>query len=103
MSFLFTCEKRNLKKSFFFFHAGRKIEKKFFPHPFPSLRGHPVKKLGRKFEHIETSSEKRKTRDFDDKIRENKFLYRQSNVDNVNENDDVQNAIDRSESKDRKE
>ena len=50
MSFLFTCEKKNLKKSFLFSHARREIEKKFFPrnarceipHPFPSLRGHPA-------------------------------------------------------------
>ena len=58
-----------------------------------------LKKLIRKFEHIEIFSEKKKIRDSDDRIRKNKFFYRQSNVDNVNKNDDVQNAIDRNESK----
>ena len=47
---------------------------------------------------------KKKTRDFDsNKIRKNKFHYRQLNVDNVNKNDDVQSAIDRNESKNKKE
>ena len=44
----------------------------------------------------------KKTRDSDDKVKENKFLYRQLNVDNVNENDDVQSAINRNESKNKK-
>ena len=62
-----------------------------------------LKKLIRKFEHMKTFSDERKIRNFDDKIRKNKFLYRQSNIDYVNENDDVQNAISRNESKNRKE
>ena len=62
-----------------------------------------LKKLIRKFEHIETFFEKRKIRDFDDKIRKNKFLYRQSNVDNVNKNDDVQSAINRNKSRNKRE
>ena len=62
-----------------------------------------LKKLIRKFEHIETFFEKKKIRDFDDKVKKNKFFYRQLNVDNVNENDDMQNAIDRNKSKNKKE
>ena len=62
-----------------------------------------LKKLIRKFEHIETFFEKKKIRDFDDRVKKNKFFYRQSNVNNVNENDNVQNAIDRNESKNRRE
>ena len=62
-----------------------------------------LKKLTRKFEHIETLSEKKKIRDSDDRIRRNKFFYRQSNVDNVNENNDVQSAISWNKSKNKKE
>ena len=46
-----------------------------------------LKKLIRKFEHIKTFFDERKIRDFDDKIK--KKFYRQLNVDNINENDDV--------------
>ena len=63
-----------------------------------------LKKLTRKFEHIEILFDERKTRDFDsNRIRKKRFFYRQSNVDNVNENDDVQSAISRNESKNKKE
>ena len=63
-----------------------------------------LKKFIRRFEHIETFFDEKKIRDSDsNKVRKNKFLYRQSNVDNVNENDDVQSAIDRNESKDKRE
>ena len=63
-----------------------------------------LKKLIRKFEHTEIFFDKKKIRDFDsNKVRKNRFLYRQLNVDNVNKNDDVQNAINRNESKNKKE
>ena len=62
-----------------------------------------LKKLIRKFEHIEIFFNEKKIRDFDsNKIKKNKFFYRQSNVDNVKENDDVQSAISRNESKNKK-
>ena len=61
-----------------------------------------LKKLIQKFEHIEIFFDEKKIRDFDDKVKENKFFYRQSNVDNVNENDYVQSAINEDESKSRK-
>ena len=63
-----------------------------------------LKKLIRKFEHIETSFDEKKIRDFDSsKVKKSRFFYRQSNVNNVSENDNVQNAISRNESKDKKE
>ena len=63
-----------------------------------------LKKLTRKFEHTEILFDERKIRDFDSsKIRKRKFSYKQSNVNNVSENDDVQSTINRSKSKDRKE
>ena len=62
-----------------------------------------LKKLIRKFEHIETFFDERKIRNFDDKVKKNKFFYRQLNVDNVNKNDNVQNAINRNKSKNKKE
>ena len=62
-----------------------------------------LKKLTRKFEHIEILFDDAKIRDSDsNRVRKSRFFYRQSNVDNVNENNDMQNAIDRNESKDRK-
>ena len=61
-----------------------------------------LKKLIQKFEHIEILFEKRKIDDFDDRVRKNKFFYRQSNVDNVNKNDNVQSAINRNELKNKK-
>ena len=63
-----------------------------------------LKKLIRRFEHIEIFFDEKKIRDFDSsRVKKNKFFYRQSNFDNVNENDDVQSAIDRNKSKNRKE
>ena len=62
-----------------------------------------LKKLTRRFEHNEIFLMKKKIRDFDSsKIRKNNFFYRQLNVDNVNENNDVQNAISRNKSKNKK-
>ena len=62
-----------------------------------------LKKLIQRFKHIETLFDERKIRDFDsNKVKKSRFLYRQLNVDNVSENDDVQNAINRCESKSRK-
>ena len=70
---------------------------------FDILSRKELKKLTRKFEHIEILSDETKTRDFDsNQIKINFFFYRQSNVDNVNENNNLQNAISRSESKDRR-
>ena len=92
------------QKYFNFLHALHShFRKTMLRNHFDILFRRELKKLIRKFEHIEIFSEKKKIRDFDDKIRKNKFFYRQSNVDNVNENDDVQNAIDRNKSKDKKE
>ena len=70
---------------------------------FDILSRRELKKLIRKFEHTETFFDERKIRDSDDKVRENRFFYRQLNVDNVNKNDDVQNAINRSKSKNKRE
>ena len=61
-----------------------------------------LKKLIRKFKHIEISFDEKKIRDFNDRVKKKIFFYRQSNVDNVNKNDDVQNAINRNESKNKK-
>ena len=60
-----------------------------------------MKKLTRQFEHIEISFDKsEKIRDFNsNKVRENRFLYKQSNVNNVSENDSVQSAISRDKSR----
>ena len=45
---------------------------------------------------------KKKFRDFDLNKIKKKFLYKQSNVNNVSENDDVQSAINRNKSKNKK-
>ena len=63
-----------------------------------------LKKLIRKFEHIEIFSDEKKILDFNsNRVRKNKFFYRQSHVDNISENDNVQSAINRDESKNRRE
>ena len=58
-----------------------------------------LKELTRRFEHTEISSEKsEKFRKFDSKrVRKNRFLYKFFNV--KNDDDDVQNAIDRNKYK----
>ena len=63
-----------------------------------------LKKLTQQFEHTKISFDEKKIRNFDsNRVRKNNFFYKQSNIINVSENDDVQNAISRSKSKNKKE
>ena len=68
---------------------------------FEILLKQKLKELTRRFEHTETFFEKNeKFREFDSKrVRKNKFLYKFFNV--KNDDDDVQNAIDENEYRDR--
>ena len=62
-----------------------------------------LKKLTRKFEQTKTFFDEKKICDFNsNKIKKSKFFYRQLNVDNVNENNNVQSAINRDKSKNRR-
>ena len=60
-----------------------------------------LKKLIRRFKHTETFFDERKIRDFNSSKIKKKF-YKQLNVNNVCENDDVQNAISQNKSKNKK-
>ena len=96
-----------LKKSqkyFNFLHALHShFHKAMLRNRFEILFRKELKKLIRRFEHTEILFDERKICDFDsNKVRKNKFLYKESNVNNVNENDDMQSAISRNKSKDRK-
>ena len=63
-----------------------------------------LKKLIQQFEHTKIFFDEKKILDFNSsKIKKHKFLYKQSNVNNLSENNDVQSAISRSESKNKKE
>ena len=87
----------------FFYMLHSHFRKTILRNYFDILFRRELKKLIRRFEHTETLFDERKIRDFNsNKVRKNKFLYRQSNVDNISENDDVQNAINRNKSKNRK-
>ena len=62
-----------------------------------------LKKLIRRLKHTENFFDEKKFCDFDsNKFRKNKFSYKQSNVNNVNKNDDVQSEINRNESKNKR-
>ena len=88
------------KYSTFLYALHSHFRKTMLRNHFDILFRKKLKKLTRRFEHIEIFFDERKIRDSDsNKIRKSRFFYRQSNVDNVNKNDDVQNAIDRNESK----
>ena len=93
------------QKYFNFLHA---LHSHFFKtmlrNHFDILFRRKLKKLIRRFKHTKTFfDEKKKIRDSDSsKVKKNKFLYRQLNVDNVDKNDDVQSAISRSESRNKR-
>ena len=93
------------QKYFIFLHALHShFRKAMLRNHFDILFRRKLKKLIRRFEHTKIFFDERKICDSDsNKVKKSKFLYRQSNVDNVSENDDVQNAISRNKSRNKKE
>ena len=91
------------QKYFNFLHALHlHFRKTLLRNCFEILFRKKLKKSIRRCEHTETFFDEKKIRDFNsNKVRKNKSFYRQLNVNNVNENDDVQSAINRNESKNR--
>ena len=95
---------KKYQKYFNFLHAlYSHFSKTMLRSRFEILFRRELKRLIQRFEHIESSfDENEKIRDFDlSRVREKRFLYKQLNVNNIDKNDNVQNTISCSESKDR--